>query len=814
MQNLDQLITEAEALVQEAISQSTVRGLSSHLMGKFLAEKVVGTSDGKVARVDMEKDCPSAARERIAIAAETAKANEANMKVQQDSLAIQIKTAKDRGDTELAANLEKRLAKVKEFRQTNLKNIDAIDSISSVYAEKYKPSNDKYDQRAHSMFLQQQRKRLEDRLKEQEGSSVPNPEALEKLQRRLGRIDTAQRASDSWLNKNDPAWLKASREGFKDYKTAMADENKRFKEFEAERAAAKKAAEAAAKEAVKTEKSGTTAPATGTTPAPAPSGVTGGGGGTTATTGGATGAPAGAGGAEAKKGFASQRAMQAKPGEVWQTKSGFGAKNQSGTVGSVKGVRYFSDEGDAKKFTRVGTEDMPRRRAPDRKPVASKAKKPIKRTPEPVRAAAKAQTGAKTGASKAKKRKPRGMAESILHDKLNLLKEAHMSDELNEGKTKRENKAKLRAWKDEEFLKGLEAGKKPSELLGKPKPKKPQTVKEEDISEEKDACYEKIMRSYGKWSARAAQATAKCRKEKGDVRVGKAGANLKRWGDEKWVDTKSGKPCGAGGDTEYCRPSVRVSSETPKTKGEMSKSELKRKKAEKSRVGMQGAEGRKVSPVTNESKQWKGSEAEARLKKSKADYETHSAQIKKPVPPDRRSTHPQARQDIKSGKMYWADRKEGFDALVQSILSKTLNEKKSDEQVLEFDLEGKALYEIAAFLRREGIEYTVEDGVIWVEDDMDEDLDMPDGESLQEASARRKIVVRKGKKRIIFKCPPGKKKVGVRTCIVRKSSDLMKMKRRAKRGARKARTKKSRANRLRKRSVARRKSMGLNKRRR
>jgi hypothetical protein len=391
-----------------------------------------------------------------------------------------------------------------------------------------------------------------------------------------------------------------------------------------------------------------------------------------------------------------------------------------------------------------------------------------------------------------------------------------MSEEhdLNEGKTKRENKAKLRAWKDEEFLKGLEAGKKPSELLGKPKPKKPQTVKEEGISEEKDACYEKIMRSYGKWSARAAQATAKCRKEKGDVRVGEAGANLKRWGDEKWTDTKSGKPCGAGGDTEYCRPTNRVSGKTPKTKSEMSPSELKRKKAEKSRVGMHGASGRKVSPVTNESKQWAGSEAQARLKKSKEDYKGYSTEIRKRVPPDRRSTNPAARQDLKSGKMYWADRKEGFDALVQSILSKTLSEKKSDEQVLEFDLEGKALYEITAFLRREGIEYTVDDGVIWVADDMDEDLDMPEGESLQEASARRKIVIRKGKKRIIFKCPPGKKKVGVRTCIVRKSSDLMKMKRRAKRGARKARTKKSRSIRLRKRSNIRRKSMGLNKRRR
>jgi hypothetical protein len=117
------------------------------------------------------------------------------------------------------------------------------------------------------------------------------------------------------------------------------------------------------------------------------------------------------------------------------------------------------------------------------------------------------------------------------------------------------------------------------------------------ITEKKDACYRKVMRSYGKWSARAAQATAKCRKAKGKVKKTKQGANLKRWGAEKWEDTKSGKPCGAGGKNEYCRPTRRVSRETPKTKSEMSSEELKSKKAEKSRVGMHGASSRKVSSV-------------------------------------------------------------------------------------------------------------------------------------------------------------------------------------------------------------------------
>ena len=113
----------------------------------------------------------------------------------------------------------------------------------------------------------------------------------------------------------------------------------------------------------------------------------------------------------------------------------------------------------------------------------------------------------------------------------------------------------------------------------------------------KDACYRKVMKSYGKWSARAAQATAKCRKKKGKVRKSKAGSNLKRWGKEKWVDTRTNKPCGTGGSSEYCRPSRRVSKKTPVTKSEMSRGKLASKQREKARIGKQGAGGRKVSAV-------------------------------------------------------------------------------------------------------------------------------------------------------------------------------------------------------------------------
>jgi hypothetical protein len=110
----------------------------------------------------------------------------------------------------------------------------------------------------------------------------------------------------------------------------------------------------------------------------------------------------------------------------------------------------------------------------------------------------------------------------------------------------------------------------------------------------KDACYKKVKAQYDIFpSARASQAIAKCRKQSGTVRKGSEGTSLKRWQSEKWVDTRTGKPCGAGGKNEYCRPSKRVSSQTPKTRSEISPSKLAAKKAEKSRVGM----GKRVSKI-------------------------------------------------------------------------------------------------------------------------------------------------------------------------------------------------------------------------
>lgn len=110
----------------------------------------------------------------------------------------------------------------------------------------------------------------------------------------------------------------------------------------------------------------------------------------------------------------------------------------------------------------------------------------------------------------------------------------------------------------------------------------------------KDACYNKVKAQYSVFpSARASQAIAKCRKASGSVVKSEKGASLKRWQKEKWVDTKSGKPCGAGGKNEYCRPTKKVSSKTPVTKSELSKSKLAQKKREKSTVGM----GSRVKPI-------------------------------------------------------------------------------------------------------------------------------------------------------------------------------------------------------------------------
>lgn len=78
---------------------------------------------------------------------------------------------------------------------------------------------------------------------------------------------------------------------------------------------------------------------------------------------------------------------------------------------------------------------------------------------------------------------------------------------------------------------------------------------------------------------------------------------------------------------------------------------------------------------------------------------------------------------------------------------------------------------------------------------------------LMEGIAKRKVVVRGGKRKTIFRCKPGEKKIGTRQCRRMPSSQLNKLRRRARKAARKARSKRIRAQRKRKISIRRRKSI-------
>ena len=91
-----------------------------------------------------------------------------------------------------------------------------------------------------------------------------------------------------------------------------------------------------------------------------------------------------------------------------------------------------------------------------------------------------------------------------------------------------------------------------------------------------------------------------------DVRKTKKGAALRRWFQEKWVDVRTGKPCGRRKGEKrgvpYCRPSKRVSSKTPKTSGEMSSSEKRKKIREKKRLGQPAGKPRRVSAARRKRK--------------------------------------------------------------------------------------------------------------------------------------------------------------------------------------------------------------------
>jgi len=161
---------------------------------------------------------------------------------------------------------------------------------------------------------------------------------------------------------------------------------------------------------------------------------------------------------------------------------------------------------------------------------------------------------------------------------------------------------------------------------------------------------------------------------------------------------------------------------------------------------------------------------------------------------------------------------------LQRLISEELEADLTETKIV-LDMPGFERDDIVGYLEEEGIEWEeTDDGTIIIVDPVEEaeiDISMEDEgdeieesievetEMLNEATAKRKIVVRKGKRKIIFKCGPGMMKKGPRTCVRRPGSQLRKLKLRSKRSARKARSKRNVAKRRRKLSLRKRMSLGL-----
>lgn len=145
------------------------------------------------------------------------------------------------------------------------------------------------------------------------------------------------------------------------------------------------------------------------------------------------------------------------------------------------------------------------------------------------------------------------------------------------------------------------------------------------------------------------------------------------------------------------------------------------------------------------------------------------------------------------------------------------------EQQIVLDMPSLSYEDVVDYLDENEVEWEEKDGVIYIldaveeaeisiEDDDSEEIEESvdiEAEMLNEVAAKRKIVVRKGRKKILFKCAPGFKKKGPRTCVKRATGQLRKMKLTAKRAARKARSKRSQAKRKRKLSLRKRLTFGL-----
>ncbi len=82
--------------------------------------------------------------------------------------------------------------------------------------------------------------------------------------------------------------------------------------------------------------------------------------------------------------------------------------------------------------------------------------------------------------------------------------------------------------------------------------------------------------------------------------------SLRRWFKEDWKDVRTGKACGRQkGEkrgTPYCRPTKRVNSKTPKTSGEMTKSEKRSRISEKKKIGQPAGKPRRVRSLKRSKK--------------------------------------------------------------------------------------------------------------------------------------------------------------------------------------------------------------------
>lgn len=161
---------------------------------------------------------------------------------------------------------------------------------------------------------------------------------------------------------------------------------------------------------------------------------------------------------------------------------------------------------------------------------------------------------------------------------------------------------------------------------------------------------------------------------------------------------------------------------------------------------------------------------------------------------------------------------------LQRMISEEFEAELTETKIV-IDMPGFDRDEVVEYLESEGVEWEEsEDGIISILDPVEEaDIEInPEDETeeieesveietqtINEASAKRKIVVRKGKRRVIFKCAPGMMKKGPRVCVRRPGSQLRKLKLRSKRAARKARSKRNISKRRRKLSLRKRMALGL-----